>query len=77
MVLLDANPEELMDINSYSYDHNGQFTLTTGVRGRAEGAAILTEIKEGRLWVNLRGVSDHLPGLWSEAVASLNVAALG
>ena len=34
IALLDAYPEELMDINSYSYDQNDQFTLTTGVRGR-------------------------------------------
>lgn len=77
IALLDGYPEELMDINSYSYDHNDQFTLTTGVRGRAQGAAILREIKEGRLWVNLRGVSDRLPDLWAEAMTTLDAAARG
>ena len=71
IALLDAYPEELMDINSYSYDQNDQFTLTTGVRGRATGAVILRQIKEGRLWVNLRGIGDHLPDLWTEALTAL------
>lgn len=63
--LLDRYPEELFDINSYSYDDEGQVSLETGARGRADGATILAEIKAGRLWVNLRDVQDAHPDLWT------------
>jgi hypothetical protein len=63
--LLDRYPEELFDINAYSYDAEGQVSLATGSRGRADGAALLDEIKAGRLWVNLRDVQDAHPDLWA------------
>ena len=62
--LLDRYPEELFDINAYSYDAEGQVSLATGSRGRADGAALLDAIKAGRLWVNLRDVQDAHPDLW-------------
>jgi hypothetical protein len=62
---LDNYPEELIDINSYSYDEDGQVSLKTGTRGQADGATILAEIKAGRLWVNLREVQTSHLELWS------------
>ena len=67
--LLDRYPEKLLDINAYSYDDEGQVSLTTGSRGRAEGAVLLAAIKAGRLWVNLRDIQDAHPALWDEIAA--------
>ncbi len=77
--LLDRYPEELFDINAYSYDDEGQVSLETGSRGRADGATILAEIKAGRLWVNLRDVQDAHPELWEPVHEAFqaNVRALG
>jgi len=77
--LLDRYPEELFDINSYSYDDEGQFTLATGARGRADGETILAEIKAGRLWVNLRDVQTAWPELWNPVHAAFqaNMRELG
>ena len=62
--LLDHYPEELFDINRYSYDSEGQVSLETGSRGRANGATIVAEIKAGRLWVNLRDVQEADRDFW-------------
>lgn len=77
--LLDRYPEELFDINAYSYDAEGQVSLETGSRGRADGATILSEIKAGRLWVNLRDIQDGHPDLWEpiREAFELNMAQLG
>jgi hypothetical protein len=64
--LLNRYPAELFDINRYDFDADGQVTLTTGTRGHADGATILTAIKAGKLWVNLRGIEHAHPGLWGE-----------
>jgi hypothetical protein len=64
IALLQDYPEALIDINSYSYDDQGQVSLKTGRRGHADGATILSEIKAGRLWVNLRDVETANVGLW-------------
>ena len=61
--LLDRYPAELYDITQYSYDADAQFSLRTGVRGRADGAALLDAIKAGRVWVNLRRAGVHYPEL--------------
>ena len=68
--LLDRYPEELFDINAYSYDAEGQVSLATGSRGRADGAVLLDAIKAGRLWVNLRDVQDAHPDLWEPIARS-------
>ena len=70
--LLDSYPEELFDINAYSYDADGQVSLATGSRGRADGATLLDEIKAGRLWVNLRDVQDAHPDLWEPIAGSFS-----
>ncbi|MBP7704066.1 MAG: transcriptional regulator [Caulobacter sp.] len=77
--LLDRYPEELFDINAYSYDAEGQVSLETGARGRAPGAAILDEIKAGRLWVNLRDAHEAHPDLWNPIHEAFqrNCAAMG
>ena len=64
--ILDRYPEELFDINCYDFDADGQVSLTTGTRGRADGRAVLNAIKAGRLWVNLRSCETAHPGLWAE-----------
>ena len=62
--LLDRYPAELLDINAYSYDAEGQVSLATGERGRADGATLLEAIKGGRVWVNLRDAHEAHPDLW-------------
>lgn len=65
--LLDRYPAELIDINLYDYDDEGQHSLRTGARGRQDGAALLEAIQAGRLWVNLRGIETGWPDLWAAA----------
>jgi len=62
--VLETYPEELLDINAYSYDAEGQVSLATGDRGRADGAALLEAIQGGRVWVNLRDAHEAHPELW-------------
>lgn len=69
--LLDGYPEALLDINAYSYDQDDQVSLATGLKGRADGATMLREIKAGRLWVNLRDVETTMPDLWSAAMVAV------
>ncbi|MDP1630285.1 MAG: transcriptional regulator [Caulobacter sp.] len=69
--LLDRYPEDLFDINIYSFDDRGQFSLTTGSRGKADGATLLREIKAGRVWVNLRDIELNHPDLWGPAFEAL------
>ena len=64
--ILERYPEELVDINCYDFDAEGQVSLTTGTRGRADARAVLAAIKAGRLWVNLRSCEIAHPGLWAE-----------
>jgi hypothetical protein len=68
--ILDRYPHDLFDINHYAFDADGQVTLATGSRGRADGREILAAIKAGRLWVNLRSCEEAHPGLWAEALRS-------
>jgi len=79
IALLDHYPETLFDINAYSFDDEGQVSLETGARGRADGATVLAAIKAGRLWVNLRDIQDAHPALWDpiNAVFEENARALG
>lgn len=57
--LLDAYPADLFDINLFEISADGQMSLRTGVRGRLPGAEVLSGVKEGRVWVQLRGVETH------------------
>lgn len=66
--MLDRYPADRFDINLYDYDDEGQVSLRTGARGRLSGADLLEAIKQGRLWVNLRGVEDGWPELWAAAM---------
>jgi hypothetical protein len=68
--ILDRYPEELFDINHYAFDADGQVSLTTGTRGRADGRTVLEAIRAGRLWVNLRSCETAHPGLWAEVLRS-------
>ncbi|MBX3476182.1 MAG: cupin-like domain-containing protein [Brevundimonas sp.] len=68
--VLDRYPAELFDINLYDYDDEGQVSLRTGARGRLSGPDLLEAIKQGRLWVNLRGVETVLPDFWADAMAA-------
>lgn len=67
--VLDRYPAELIDINLYDYvDDGGHAILRTGARGDLSGAELLTAIKAGRLWVNLRAVQEGCPDLWAAAM---------
>jgi hypothetical protein len=68
--LLNKYPAELFDINHYEFDAEGQVSLETGERGHADGATVLKAIRDGKLWVNLRGIEHAHPGLWAEIQAS-------
>ncbi|MFN3524374.1 MAG: transcriptional regulator [Phenylobacterium sp.] len=57
--LLDGYPAELFDINLFDMGPDGQMTMRTGVRGRRPGREVLEGVKEGRVWVQLRGVETH------------------
>lgn len=69
--ILGSYPEEAIDINAYDFDHDSQHSLRTGTRGDAGGAAILRDIKAGRVWVNMRDVARNYPGLWAHAQTEL------
>jgi hypothetical protein len=64
--ILDRYPADLLDINAYSYDAEGQVSLETGERGRADGATLLAAIKAGQVWVNLRDAHEAHPELWKQ-----------
>ncbi len=68
--IFDRYPHDLFDINHYAFDTDGQVSLTTGSRGRADGRAVLEAIRAGRLWVNLRSCEEAHPGLWAEVMRS-------
>lgn len=57
--VLDRYPSELYDINLFDFDAEGQMQMRTGVRGRMPGKDVLAGVKEGRVWVQLRGVEAH------------------
>ena len=67
--LLDRYPADLFDINLYDYDDEGQVSLRTGARGGLDGGRLLEAIRQGRLWVNLRGLETGWPELWAAAMA--------
>lgn len=67
--VLDTYPADLIDINLYDYDAEGQVSLKTGARGRLSGEGLLEAIQGGRLWVNLRGVETGCPALWAAAMS--------
>ncbi len=57
--VLDRYPAELFDINLFDIDPDGRMRMRTGVRGRLPGAEVLEGVKQGRVWVQLRGVETH------------------
>lgn len=61
--LLDRWPHELYDINLFDFGEDGEMTLRTGVRGRTPGAKVIEGIKEGRMWIQLRGAYQEYPEL--------------
>lgn len=65
--VLDHYPSELIDINQYTFDDNGQHSLKTGVRGKLSGEEIISAIRNGELWVNLRCIEHGWPQLWAAA----------
>ncbi len=65
--VLERYPAELMDINQYSFDDQGQHVLKTGVRGKLSGDELISAIRNGELWVNLRKVEQGWPELWDAA----------
>lgn len=57
--VLDRYPAELFDINLFEFDADGQMRMQTGARGRLPGSEVLEGVKEGRVWLQLRGVETH------------------
>jgi hypothetical protein len=66
--ILHRYPAELIDINLYDYDAEGQVSLRTGAKGDLTGEQLLAAIQGGRLWVNLRNAEAGCPGLWDAAM---------
>lgn len=66
--VLDRYPADLFDINLYDFDDAGQASLRTGTRGSLSGTDLLAAIRQGRLWVNLRGIETGWPELWDAAL---------
>lgn len=64
--VLDRYPAELYDINLFDFDAEGQMKMRTGVRGRLPGREVLAGVKEGRVWVQLRGVETYYDELGAE-----------
>ena len=61
--LLDVYPAELFDINLFDVDETGKATIRAGTRGRLPGKDVLAGVKEGRIWVQLRGAESWYPEL--------------
>lgn len=66
--ILHRYPAELIDINLYDYDAEGQVSLRTGDKGDLTGEQLLAAIQGGRLWVNLRNAEAGCPELWAAAM---------
>lgn len=66
--ILHRYPAELIDINLYDYDAEGQVSLRTGAKGDLTGEQLLAAIQGGRLWVNLRNAEAGCPELWAAAM---------
>jgi hypothetical protein len=67
--ILHRYPADLIDINLYDYDAEGQVSLRTGDKGDLTGEQLLAAIHGGRLWVNLRNAEAGCPDLWAAAMA--------
>jgi hypothetical protein len=66
--ILHRYPADLIDINLYDYDAEGQVSLRTGDKGDLTGDRLLAAIQGGRLWVNLRNAEAGCPELWASAM---------
>lgn len=66
--ILHRYPADLIDINLYDYDAEGQVSLRTGTKGDLTGDQLLAAIQGGRLWVNLRNAEAGCPELWAAAM---------
>jgi len=66
--ILHRYPADLIDINLYDYDAEGQVSLRTGAKGDLTGDQLLAAIQAGRLWVNLRRAEAGCAGLWAAAM---------
>ncbi len=66
--ILHRYPAELIDINLYDYDAEGQVSLRTGDKGDLTGDQLLAAIQGGRLWVNLRNAEAGCPELWAASM---------
>ncbi|WP_309643817.1 transcriptional regulator [Phenylobacterium sp.] len=78
--ILDRYPAELYDINLFDFDADGQARMRTGVRGRLPGREVLAGVKDGRVWVQLRGVEAHdsdLADVMARAFAGVSAQADG
>lgn len=59
--LLDAYPDEMIDINLFESDDASGLNLRTGVRGGLSGQGMLDAVRAGRVWIQLRRADRHCP----------------
>lgn len=70
--LLDRYPAELIDVNQYSYNAEGQVSLMAGERGQVSGAEMVEAVRKGRIWINLRKIETVWPEFWDDASVAFN-----
>lgn len=78
--LIERYPTEQMDINLFDYDEDGQSHARFGVRAKLSGAELLEGVKQGRVWLQLRGVEAHdreLAGIIRDVFAGVALQAPG
>ena len=59
--LLDRYPRDKLGVFTMGEDARAWRTWRRGTAGALPGKALLRMAREGRIWLNLRAVNDHLP----------------
>lgn len=59
--LLDRYPRDAFGIHTMGTKRSDKDGFRKGIPGKLNGAQLLEAVKRGRLWINLRNASAHLP----------------